>query len=117
MKPAPVKPPVSIEVLEQLDIRVGTIRSVEEVPGSRKLVRLTVDFGDHARTILSGMKEERENLQELVGRQTLFVVNLEPRKMAGLTSEGMLLDLGYADGIAPALAVPERPIPDGCRAG
>jgi methionine--tRNA ligase beta chain len=117
MNPAPVKRPVSIEVLEQLDIRVGTIRSVEEVPGSHKLVRLAVDFGDHVRTILSGMKGERENLQELVGRQTLFVVNLEPRKMAGLTSEGMLLDLGYADGIAPALAVPERPIPDGCRAG
>jgi methionine--tRNA ligase beta chain len=117
MKPAPVKHPVSIEVLEQLDIRVGTIRSVEEVPGSRKLVRLAVDFGDHARTILTGMKGERENLQELVGRQTLFLVNLEPRKMAGLTSEGMLLDLGYADGITPALAVPERPIPDGCRAG
>jgi tRNA-binding protein len=117
MNPAPLKRPVSIEVLEQLDIRVGTIRSVEEVPGSRKLVRLAVDFGDHARTILSGMKGERENLQELVGRQTLFVVNLEPRKMAGLTSEGMLLDIGYADGIAPALAVPERPMPDGCRAG
>lgn len=117
MKPAPVKHPVSIEVLEQLDIRVGTIRSVEEVPGSRKLVRLAVDFGDHARTVLTGMKGERENLQELVGRQTLFLVNLEPRKMAGLTSEGMLLDLGYADGITPALAVPERPIPDGCRAG
>jgi methionine--tRNA ligase beta chain len=117
MNPAPVKRPVSIEVLEQLDIRVGTIRSVEEVPGSHKLVRLAVDFGDNVRTILSGMKRERENLQELVGRQTLFVVNLEPRKMAGLTSEGMLLDLGYADGIAPALAVPERPIPDGCRAG
>jgi len=117
MNPAPVKRPVSIEVLEQLDVRVGTIRSVEEVPGSHKLVQLSVDFGDHMRTILSGMKGERENLQDLVGRQTLFVINLEPRKMAGLTSEGMLLDLGYADGIAPALAVPERPIPDGCRAG
>jgi tRNA-binding protein len=117
MNPAPVKRAVSIEVLEQLDIRVGTIRSVEEVLGSRKLIKLAVDFGDHARTILSGMKGERENLQDLVGRQALFVVNLEPRKMAGMTSEGMLLDLGYADGIAPALAVPERPIPDGCRAG
>ena len=62
------------------------------------------------------MKGERENLQELVGRQTLFVVNLEPRRMAGLISEGMLLDLGSADGISPALAVPERPIPDGSRA-
>jgi tRNA-binding protein len=117
MKTAPVKPPVSIEVLEQLDIRVGTILSVEEVPESRKLVQLTVDFGDHSRTILSGMKGERESLQDLIGLQTLFVVNLEPRKMAGRTSEGMLLDLGYADGIPPALPVPERPIPNGSRAG
>jgi methionine--tRNA ligase beta chain len=117
MKPAPVKPPVSMEVLEKLDIRVGTIRSVQEVSESRKLVQLEVDFGDHTRTILSGMKGERENLRELAGRQALFVVNLEPRKMAGLTSEGMLLDLGYADGIPPALAIPERPMPDGARAG
>src|SRR6266566_710080 len=117
MTPAPIKPAVSMDVLEKLDIRVGTIRSVEELSESRKLVRLEVDFGDHTRTILSGMKGEREDLQELVGRQTLFVVNLEPRKMAGLTSEGMLLDLGYADGIPPALAIPERPMPDGCRAG
>jgi methionine--tRNA ligase beta chain len=117
MTPAPVKPAVPMDVLEKLDFRVGTIRSVGEVPDSRKLVRLEVDFGDHTRTILSGMKGERENLQELVSRQTLFVVNLEPRRMAGLTSEGMLLDLGYADGIPPALAIPERPVPDGTRAG
>jgi len=117
MTPAPIKPAVSMDVLEKLDIRVGTIRSVQEVPESRKLVRLEVDFGDHTRAILSGMKGERENLQELVGRQTLFFVNLEPRKMAGLTSEGMLLDLGYADGIPPALAIPERPMPDGTRGG
>lgn len=117
MNPAPVKPPVSIDVLEKLDIRVGTILSVEEIAGSRKLVELSVDLGDHTRSILSGMKGERENLQDLVGRQTLFVVNLEPRKMAGRTSEGMLLDLGYADGLLPALALPERPIPNGSRAG
>jgi len=117
MTPAPVKPTVPLEILEKLDIRVGTIRSVDEVEGSRKLVRLKVDFGDHTRTILSGMKGEREDLQELAGRQTLFVVNLEPRTMAGVTSEGMLLDLGYADGIRPALALPERPMPNGCRAG
>jgi tRNA-binding protein len=117
MNPAPIKPPVSIAVLEQLDIRVGTILSVEELADARKLVQLTVDFGDHTRTILSGMKGARENLQALAGRQTLFVVNLESRKMAGRTSEGMLLDLGYADGLTPALALPERPIPNGSRAG
>jgi methionine--tRNA ligase beta chain len=117
MKPAPIKPPVTLVVLRQLDIRVGTIRAVEEVRGSRKLVKLTVHFGDHTRTILSGMKGERQDLQELVGRQTLFVVNLEPRTMAGIASEGMLFDVGHADGLLPALAVPERPVPDGCRAG
>ena len=63
------------------------------------------------------MKKERENPQEIVGRQALFVVNLAPRRMAGVVSEGMLFDIGYADGITPVLATPERPVPDGARAG
>jgi tRNA-binding protein len=115
--PAPVKPVVRIEALEALDIRVGTIERVEEVPRSDKLMKLTVNFGDHSRTILAGIKKERENPREIEGRQALFVVNLEPRKMAGEISEGMLFDIGYADGIRPALSVPERAVPDGTRAG
>jgi tRNA-binding protein len=115
--PAPVKPPVSIDALEKLDIRVGTIERVEEVARSEKLMKLTVHFGDHTRTILAGIKKERANPRELEGRQALFVLNLEPRKMAGEISEGMLFDIGYADGVAPALAVPERPVPNGVRAG
>jgi tRNA-binding protein len=78
---------------------------------------LVVSFGDHTRTILAGIKKERSNPQELQGRQALFVVNLEPRAMAGELSEGMLFDVGYEDGITPVLAVPERAIPDGTRAG
>jgi tRNA-binding protein len=117
MKPAPIKPEVSIDNLEKLDIRVGTIQSVAEVPESKKLMKLTVDFGDHSRTILAGIKQERENPQEIAGLQALFVVNLRPRKMAGELSEGMLFDIGYPDGVTPALAVPERPIPNGSRAG
>jgi tRNA-binding protein len=115
--PAPVKPLVSIAELARIDVRAGTILAAEEVSGSRKLVRLTVDFGDHRRRILSGMRDERPDLSLLVGVQALFVVNLEPRKMAGETSEGMLFDIGYEDGILPALAVPERPVPNGSRAG
>ncbi len=88
-----------------------------DVPGSDKLLRLTVDFGDHQRRILAGMKQEREDPKETEGRQALFVVNLAPRKMMGEVSEGMLFDLGYADGVTPALAVPERPVPNGARAG
>ena len=114
---APVKPAISTSVLEQLDIRIGTIISVEDVPKSENLVRLIVDFGDHKRRILAGMKKERPNPGEIEGRQALFVINLEPRKMMGETSEGMLFDIGYADGITPVLAVPERPVPDGARAG
>lgn len=115
--PAPVKPPISVENFAQLDIRVGTIQRVHEVEGSRKLVRLEVSFGDHTREILAGMKTEREDLNSLKGSQALFLVNLEPKKMAGHTSEAMIVDIGYADGLVPALAVPERPVPDGSRLG
>ncbi len=117
MIPAPIKPVVDLKVLEQLDIRVGTIESVLDVPGADKLVRLHVNFGDHARTILAGMKQERANPREIEGRQALFVVNLPPRKMKGIVSDGMLFDIGYADGITPVLAVPESRVPDGSRAG
>ncbi|MGH9942488.1 MAG: tRNA-binding protein [Pyrinomonadaceae bacterium] len=114
---APVKPPVAFDVLDKIDVRVGTIEAVEDVTGSKKLVRLSVNFGDHKRNILAGMKGERENPHEIVGRQALFVVNLEPKRMAGEVSEGMLFDIGYADGLVPALAVPERQVPNGARVG
>jgi len=117
MKPSPIKPEASIDDLEKLDIRVGTIETVTDVPDSKKLMKLIVDFGDHSRTILAGIKSERENPQEISGLQALFVVNLPPRKMAGELSEGMLFDIGYPDGVTPALAVPERPVPNGSRAG
>ena len=117
MKAAPIKPPISIDLLDKIDIRVGTIDLVEDVKGSDKLVKLTVDFGDHKRTIMVGMKQERENPKEIEGRQALFVVNLEPKKIMGEMSEGMLLDIGYADGLRPVLALPENEIPNGARAG
>ena len=116
-QPAPVKPPVTFGDMNRLDIRVGTIVSVEDVNGSDKLVRLMVDFGDHQRNILAGMKQERTDPSGIVGRQALFVVNLPPKKIMGEISEGMLFDIGYADGVIPALAVPERPVPNGSRAG
>src|ERR1700733_15128387 len=99
MPPAPVKPPISPELLDQIDVRVGTIESVSDVANSEKLVALRVNFGDHVRTVLAGMKRERANPREIEGKQALFVVNLPPRKIAGIVSEGMLFDIGYSDGI------------------
>jgi methionine--tRNA ligase beta chain len=117
MRPAPVKPAIGFDVLDKIDIRVGTIEDVQDVERSDKLIRMRVNFGDHTRTIFSGMKTERKDCRELVGKQALFVVNLEPKKMMGEVSEGMIYDIGYADGIVPALAVPERPVPNGARLG
>jgi methionine--tRNA ligase beta chain len=117
MTPAPLKPLVTAAHLEALDIRVGTIQQVDDVTTSRKLARFVVDFGDRSRVVIAGMKKERPDLSVLVGRQALFVVNLEPRTMAGELSEAMFFDLGYADGITPVLAVPEHPVPNGTRAG
>ena len=114
---APLKPTIRIEEFERVDIRVGTIVEVRDVPGADRLVELVVSFGDHTLTVLAGMKQERTRPQEIEGRQALFVVNLEPRRMRGVVSRGMLLDIGHPDGLVPVLAVPERPVPDGTRAG
>ena len=116
-KPAEIKPLIGMVDVEKLDVRVGTILSVSDVENASKLVKLTVSFGDHERTILAAIKNERDNPKEIEGKQALFIVNLEPRKMRGETSEGMLFDIGYADGLTPVLAMPEKPIKDGARAG
>jgi tRNA-binding protein len=115
--PAPIKPPIEIADLEKIDIRVGTILSVEDVVNSDKLVKLFVSFGDHQRTIIAGIKQERENPKEIEGTQALFVLNLPPRRMRGEISEAMLFDIGYADGLTPVLAVTEKMTSDGARAG
>ncbi|MFC1515268.1 tRNA-binding protein [Thermodesulfobacteriota bacterium] len=117
MKIAAIKPTISFDDFDKIDIRIGTIERVENIKGSNKLVRLIVEFGDHKRNILAGIKQERTDPGEVEGKQALFVVNLEPRKMMGEVSEGMLFDIGYADGITPALAIPENPVPNGSRAG
>ena len=114
---APPKEQIAFEDLERIDIRVGTIVEVSDIPQSRKLVRLKVDLGFATRTVVVGMKQERDDPKEIEGSQALFVVNLPPRKMAGVVSEAMLFDLGYSDRIVPALAVPERRVPNGTRVG
>ncbi|WP_435275110.1 tRNA-binding protein [Psychrobium sp. nBUS_13] len=114
MKQAAIKPQITFDDFEKLDIRLGTIMSVDEVEKSDKLMKLTVDFGDHQRTILAGIKQERENPAEIEGLQALFVVNLPERKMAGEVSQGMLFDIGFEDKQLPCLAIPEKPMPNGC---
>lgn len=117
MDPAPIKAEITFKDFEKLDIRIGTIISVSEIKKSNKLMKLMVDFGDHTRSILAGIKQERKNPKEIENKQALFVVNLPERKMAGEISQGMLFDIGYADGVKPCLAMPETNVPNGTRAG
>src|SRR5438067_13731899 len=100
LTPAPVKPTVALAALEALNIRYGTIERVEEIPRSVKLMKLTVNFGDHSRTILSSIKKELPNPRDIVGRQALYVVNLEPPKMTLEISEGTSIS---------AMPTPSRP--------
>jgi tRNA-binding EMAP/Myf-like protein len=115
--PAPPKAPIDPALLDQLDVRAGTIRAAVPVPAADRLALLTVSFDDRVRTIVAGIRTERPSLDAIVGRQALFVVNLPPKTLRGHVSEGMLFDIGFADGLRPAFAVPEWPVPDGVRAG
>lgn len=117
MQQAPIKDEITFEDFAKIDIRVGTIIEVSEVEKSNKLMKLIVDFGNHQRSILAGIKQERENPKEIKGKQALFVVNLPERKMAGEISQGMLFDIGYEDKLQPCLACPEKALPNGARAG
>lgn len=117
MKHLSIKPHISIGQLEKYDIRIGTITQVVDIEKSDKLVKLMVDFGQFSRQIVVGLKQERNNPKEIEGLQALFVVNLEPKNIMGETSQGLLFDIGYANGITPVLAVPEKPVPNGAQAG
>ena len=89
---APVKPNVSFEAFEKLDIRVGLIKDCQKVKKSKKLLQFTIDDGTGKdRTILSGIAAFYEDPSVLIGKRILFVANFEPRQMMGLESQGMIL--------------------------
>ena len=88
----PIKPNVSFDDFEKLDIRVGLIKDCQRVPKSKKLLQFTIDDGTGTdRTILSGIAAFYDDPSVLVGKRILFVANFEPRKMMGIESQGMIL--------------------------
>lgn len=99
----PLKPTITYDDFAKLDLRVGTVESFEEVENSEKLIRLSVNIGLNTRQILAGIKG-MVTREELLGRQIVIVANLEPKKMAGMESQGMILaadDQGEAIIISP----------------
>ena len=97
-KAKPVKPEVSFEDFEKLDIRVGHILNCEKVKKSKKLLKFTIDDGTGTeRTICSGIAAYYEP-EDLIGKDVLFVANFAPRKMMGIESQGMILSAVNFDG-------------------
>lgn len=84
------KPTVSFDDFAKLDLRVGKITEIADHPNADKLLVLTVDLGDQQRTLVAGLKPYCSQ-EELLGKEIIVVVNLEPRKVRGVESQGMLL--------------------------
>ncbi|MFY9597225.1 MAG: methionine--tRNA ligase subunit beta, partial [Dysgonamonadaceae bacterium] len=97
-KAKPIKETIPFEIFEKLDIRVGTVLECEKVPKSDKLLRFVLDDGSETRTILAGVAKWYPHPEELIGKQVCFIANLEPKKMRGIMSEGMILLAENADG-------------------
>ena len=105
------KPEITYDDFAKLQFQVGEIIECKEVPKSKKLLCSQVKIGSEVRQILSGIKQYYKP-EEMVGKKVMVVTNLKPAKLAGMTSEGMLLCAEDADGNL-ALMTPEKPMPAG----
>ena len=112
---------ISIDDFKKLDIRVGTIKEVEAVPETDKLLRCLVDFGEvdekggkKLRQIISGIHQYYPDPKVLIGSQVLYIINLEPRTIKGYESNGMLMAVDGMDG-QPVFLVPEVPVNPGSK--
>jgi methionyl-tRNA synthetase len=120
--PAPPTPPpapaaeaaerIQLETFKQVELRVATVLSAEKIPGSKKLLQLSVDLGSEQRTLVAGIALAYDPAA-LVGRQVIVVANLEPATLMGVRSDGMVL---AADaGGRPILATFAEAVPNGTR--
>lgn len=97
---------------QKLDLRIGKVENVEEVEGLDKLYKLTVDLGGKKTTLLAGLKETHQPY-ELLGKLIVVIVNLEPREIGGVKSEGMLL--AAVSGEKPIVLIPEEEVKPGTK--
>ncbi len=102
---------ITFEEFKKVDLRVGKVIEAEDVKGSKNLIRLIVDLGEEKRQIITGLKRWYRP-EDLLGKYVIVVVNLQPRKIMGLESQGMIL---ATDTETPVLLTVERDVPPGSR--
>lgn len=101
---------ITFDDFMKLEIKVGTVKAAEKIQGADKLVRLELDLGGETRQVVAGLAPYYRQ-EQLVGKQIPVLVNLEPRKLRGLESQGMIL-AAVAEG-TPVLLTPEDHVPPG----
>ena len=97
----------------KMDLRVAEIKSCEDIEGADKLYKLTIDVGEE-RHIVAGIKQHYTK-EELLGKKIVIVANLEPRKLRGIMSHGMLLAASTEDKSSVVLLTLDKAIPNGCK--
>ena len=101
---------VTFDDFMKLDIRIGTVTAADKVPGADKLIRLELDMGGETRQVVAGMAPAYAP-EEFIGKQVPILVNLEPRKLKGIESQGMIL-AADVDG-KPVMLIPDKEVPPG----
>lgn len=106
-----MKETINFEDFEKLDIRIGKIVEVEKVADADRLLKIQMDFGEEQRQIVSAIAEHVENIDNLIGKEMPVLVNLEPKKLRGEESQGMILMADTED--KPIFLLPEQEVPPG----
>ncbi|MDE6483100.1 MAG: methionine--tRNA ligase [Rikenellaceae bacterium] len=114
-EPQPQKEPVSYDDFQKMDIRIARVVEAEKVPKTKKLLKLTIDTGIDRRVIVSGIAEHYTP-EQMIGKQILVLVNLIPRELKGITSQGMILMVEDHNGDLVAVT-PERDVREGTTVG
>lgn len=103
---------VSFEEFKKLELKVAEIKTVEDIPGADKLYKLTIDMGE-PRTLVAGIKQNYPDKSELIGKKIAVVANLEPKKLKGVESHGMLLAASNQDRSLIVLLTVDKDIENG----
>ena len=110
---------ITYDEFKKMDIRIGTIKEIEPIPETDKLLRCQIDFNEKdedgnnkLRQIISGIHEYYPDFEKLIGKQVLYIVNLEPRKIKGFESNGMLMAVGDDK---PIFLIPETEVTSGSK--
>lgn len=103
---------IGIDEFKRMDLRIGLVKSAEKIPGSEKLIKLTVDLGELGeRQIIAGLAKWYKP-EDFVGKYIVVIANLKPKKLMGFESQGMLL---ATDTDPPVIIVAEKPVKPGAR--